>query len=136
MLNNYTQRLEMQIPQENTYTGMTIMPKQEDKLTEFLKANFSFPSNNLDEIKEFISQDHEMERIVYGLPEIIAKEFQKNQLSIDFSDENKRELEVIILTNLNGRVSSDKQDLIEDALYTSFSWNAANKIFICVEFEC
>lgn len=136
MLNNYSQRIEMQIPQDNSYIGKTIMPKQEDKLNEFLKTHFNFPSNNIDEIKEFICKDCEMEKIIYNLPEIIAKEFKKNPLSIDFSDNDKREIEVIIPTSLNGKLSSDKQDLIEDTLYSNYSWNAVNKILVCVEFEC
>lgn len=46
----------MQIPQENVFTGMKIMPKYDKNLTKFLKQNFKFPSNNLKEICELINE--------------------------------------------------------------------------------
>ena len=136
MLNNYSQRLEMQIPQGNRQAGTTIMPKQEENLDEFLKSHFNFPSNNANQIQEFICKDFEMERIIHDLPKIIAKEFPNDDLSIDFADNERKEIDVTIFTKLNGKLSSDKQDLIEEELFNNYSWNAVNKILVCVEFEC
>lgn len=74
MQQNFTQRLEMQIPKENAYTGPEIMQKGNAPLEEFLKNNFKFPSNNIEEINDFIGNDKEMEKIIFDL----LKSYQKN----------------------------------------------------------
>ena len=48
LLQNYSQRLEMQNTQENI------------NLDKFLKTHFKFPSNNLGEINRLIVNDNEM----------------------------------------------------------------------------
>ena len=136
MLNNYSQRIEMQIPQDNSYIGRTIMPKQEDKLNEFLKTHFNFPSDNLDEIQEFISEDREMERIVYGLPEIIAKEFPSSPITLDFmkyASPNEIILKISIKSQYNGEISSNKNDRILNCLYSKYK-SPKKDYFITMEF--
>ena len=73
MQKNFSPRIEMQIPQENTYIGLLNRPNSTIKLEEFLNKHFEFPSNNLNDIKNFINEDTELEKIIYGLPEIIYK---------------------------------------------------------------
>ena len=59
-----SQKLEMQIPQESSYNGLTTMPNHDEKLIKFLKEHFKFPSDNLNEITEFISEDSELKKII------------------------------------------------------------------------
>lgn len=136
MKQNYPQRLEMQIPQENSYTGMYIIPNKKESLNEFLTNNFEFPSNNLLEINEFISKDLELEKIIKDLPEIISKEFSERKLTIDFSNESCEEIDVTIFTDLNGKISSNKQSKIDNHLFDNYNWDAVNKILVCVELKC
>lgn len=133
---NFSQKLEMQIPQENTYTGMTIMPRQEDNLNEFLKNHFNFPSNNLNQIKEFICKDLKMEKIIRGLPKIIAKEFQNAQITLDFmkyTSPNEIILKIAIRSQYDGETSSKKKDAILDELYSKYE-SPKQDYFITMEF--
>lgn len=106
----------MQIPHENAYTGLTTMRNHNEKLTKFLKENFEFPSNNLNEIYEFICKDLELEKIIYDLPKIISKEFINTKLTMDFSSNSFEEIDITIFTDLNGAISSNKQSIIDNHL--------------------
>ena len=54
MQQNYSQRLEMQIPQENTYTGLTKTKNMDKEL-----ANLSKDYNilKIDELKEYLEKN-------------------------------------------------------------------------------
>lgn len=86
MKQNFTQRLEMQIPHENTYSGLRFMV-HEKNLNDFLKKHYDFPSNNLDEINDFIKEDIELEKMVCELPDNISREIVFNKISFDFMKE-------------------------------------------------
>ena len=119
MQQNFTQRLEMQIPKENAYTGPEIMQKGNAPLEEFLKNNFKFPSNNIEEINDFIGNDKEMEKIIFDLPEILSKELQYTTLSINFmkeTDSSEKILEIVIYSDLESKILLQKEDLICDIL--------------------
>ena len=83
MQGNYSQRLEMQIPQENAFTGQEIMPKKNIIIEKFLKKHFKFPSRNSDEISQFIIIDKEMEKLIRDLPEVLSKELPYCKLTLD-----------------------------------------------------
>lgn len=122
MQENYSQRLEMQIPQENIYTGLEITQK-DNTFNEFLKNHFKFPSNNFDEVKRFINNDKEMKKIVNDLPTILSKEMDYNELSLDFmkeTDPSEKILEIIIYSELESRMMLQKEDLICDMVIDKY----------------
>ena len=55
-MQNYTQRLEMQIPQETTYTGL-IISKNKDNFDEILKSHYDINLEKLNEINDYITND-------------------------------------------------------------------------------
>ncbi len=124
MQQNFSQRLEMQIPKENTYSGLTTMTNYDEKLNTFLKEHFKFPSDNLSEIKNFIKKDSEMKKIIYDLPKIITSELEFNQLSLDFmkeTDPNEKILEIIIYSDLDEKTLLQKEDIISDGIIDKYS---------------
>lgn len=117
MQQNYSQRLEMQIPQRNMYTGVTTMPKPDEKQKTFLKQNFNFPSNNLNEINKFINKDSELKKIIQELPMKISSELSYNEISLDFmkeTDPSEKILEIIIYSELDENILLEKEDQISD----------------------
>lgn len=129
------QKLEIQIPQENTSTRMNLMPKTDDeKLNEFLKNNFEIPSNNTNEISKFINQDLELKRIITNLPNIISKELPYRYLSLDFmkeADPSEKILEITIFSKLEEETLLEKEDRISDDLIDNYQ--TFNEYIILVE---
>ena len=123
MQQNHFQRLEMQIPHGNTYSGVEIMKKENPSTEEFLKNNYTFPSNNLNEINEFICKDPEMEKIIYDLPEIVSKELKYNKISLDFmkeADPTEKILEIGVYSDLESLKLLQKENLICDMLIDKY----------------
>ena len=136
MQENNSYRLEMQIPQENIHTGLEIIQKEDYGLEEFLNRNFEFPSYNLEDIKKFISKDEELEKIIYGLPEIVSKEFSESPISLDFTEYSTSDedmMEIVIKTPFDGETTSHKKNLILDEIFTKYS-KTANEYYIFMEF--
>lgn len=133
MQQGYSQRIEMQIPKENIYTG-TVKPNQKDCLNEFLKSNFEFPSNNVVEITKFICKDTELEKIIKTLPKISSRELSSARLSLDFmkeTDPNEKILEIKIFSKLKEEILLEKEDKISDALIDKYQ--TVNEYIILVE---
>lgn len=108
---------------EKRYTGLEIMPKENTSLEEFLKNHFKFPSSNFYEIKGFIGKDPEMEKIIFDLPEILSKELQYSNLSIDFmkeTDSSEKILEIVVYSDLESKTFIQKEDLICDMLIDKY----------------
>lgn len=124
MRQNFSQRLEMQIPQENAYSGLSFMTHTKSQLSDFLKKHYDFPSDNLNEIKEYISKDKELEKMVYGLPDYISKEIPITKISFDFmkeTDPNEKILEIVIhASKLDEKSLLEKEDMIIDALIDEY----------------
>lgn len=136
MQKNYSTRLEMQIPQENTYIGLVNTQNINTGLEEFLKKHYKFPSNNIHDIKNFISEDNELEKIIYGLPKIISKEFPQSPILLDFTQfslPNENILEIVIKSQYDGETTSNKKDIILDKLFTKYS-KTTNEYSISMEF--
>ncbi|MBQ8016863.1 MAG: hypothetical protein IJ258_02030 [Methanobrevibacter sp.] len=135
MQQNFTQRIEMQIPQENVYSGSGIIVDKENRLMEFLKNHYNFPSDNLNEILDYIEEDSKLERIIYEMPKIISKEFQKSPVSIDFmkyASPDETTLQITIKSPFDGETSGDKEDIILEEL---FKYDSPDKhYFITMEF--
>lgn len=129
-------RLEMQIPEGESYTGLENMPAKNGKLNEFLKNNFEFPSNNISEITGFISQDKALKNIIYDFPKIIEKELSYEHLSLDFMKEtepSEKILEIIIYSsNLDEELQLQKEDVISDGIIDNYP-QAKNEFIILVE---
>lgn len=135
MKQNFSQRLEMQIPQENTYTGLDNMHGNELELNDFLNKHFKFPSNNLNEIKKFIDADNKMKNIISDLPEIITDKLDYTHISLDFmkeTDPNEKILEIIIYSELNDDLLLKKEDLISDGIIDDYP-QPMNEYIILVE---
>lgn len=128
--------LEMQIPDSESYTGLSDMPMPNEKHNKFLKSNFEFPSDNIHDINKFICQDPELERIIYDLPEIISKEFLKCPILLDFMKytlPNEVILQISIKTPFNGEITSSKKDKILQDLINNYN-QPKNDYFISMEF--
>lgn len=138
MQGNYSQRLEMQIPQENTYTGPEPLPKKNFTIEKFLKKHFRFPSCNFDEISQFIISDKEMEKLIRDLPEILSKELPYCKLSIDFmkeTDPNEKILEILIYSDLESEQLLQKEDLICDMLIDRYPQTRIEYIILVETYE-
>lgn len=135
MQQNYSQKIEMQIPQENTYIGTNIIQRQDTNLNLFLKTHFKFPSENLNELNDFINEDAEMEKIIYNLPEIISTELEYKQLSLDFmkeTDPNEKILEIVIYSSLDEETLLQKEDLISEEIIDKYP-KTINEYILLVE---
>ena len=87
MKQNFSQRVEIQIPKENRYIPVQIMKDNDIELEKFLKEHFEFPSDNLIEIIGFISEDEELEKIIYDLPDIVSRYLTYDKITFDFMKE-------------------------------------------------
>ncbi len=135
MKQNFTQRLEMQIPHKNTYSGLRFMD-HEKNLNDFLKKHYDFPSNNLDEINDFIKKDIELEQMVCELPDNISSEIVFNKISFDFmkeTDPNEKILEIVIYTSeFDEKLLLEKEDILIDKLIDKYP-KTTNEYIILVE---
>jgi hypothetical protein len=132
------QKLEMQIPEGNNYTGMNFMVKNDDKLEQFLKNHFKFPSCNLNDIKNFISKDCELEKIIYDLPNIISKQLNYNKISLDFmkeTDSNEKILEIIIYSESESKILLQKENLICDTIINKYPKTILEYIILVDPYE-
>lgn len=122
MQQNYSQRLQMQIPKENTYIGFETMPKKDDFRT-FIKKHFEFPSNNFKEINKFVENDFEMKKILCDLPKIISSEINYSKISLDFMKEtepSEKILEIVVYSDLYEKTLLQKEDEISDWIIDNY----------------
>lgn len=135
MRKNFTQRLEMQIPHENTYSGLKFMTNNEN-FNDFLKKHYDFPSNNFDEINDFIKEDIELEKMVCELPDNISSEIVFTKISFDFmkeTDPTEKILEIIIYTSeFDEKLLLEKEDSLIDKLIDKYP-KTVNEYIILVE---
>jgi hypothetical protein len=118
------------------HSGLGMHEENCTELDEFLKTNFEFPSGNLNDICNYISQDAKLERIIFDLPEIISKEFSKSPISLDFMSytlPDETVLQISIKTPFDGETTSTKKDLIVDELLNNYE-SPKNYYFISMEF--
>lgn len=133
-MQHYSQRPEMQIPKENIYTGTSVISNHEKKLNEFLKSNFEFPSNNINEINRFIGADFELKKIIKDLPKISSKELSSTHLTLDFmkeTDPNEKILEITIFSKFKEKILLEKEDKISDDFIEKYQ--TVNEYIILVE---
>lgn len=109
---------------------------QNSELEKFLKNNFRFPSDNSNDVGNFIAQDQKLVDIIYDLPKIISKEFPQCPILIDFMKytlSKETVLEISIMTPFNGEMSSAKKDLILDEIFKKHD-RTQKEYFISMEF--
>ena len=138
MQQNHFQRLEMQIPRENTYTGLEIIQKENISIEEFLKKHYRFPSNNFEEIHEFVDNDPEMKKIIQDIPEIISNELTYNKISLDFmkeTDSSEKILEIVIYSDLESNQLLQKENLICDMLIDKYPKTKIEYILLVDNYE-
>ena len=138
MQQNHFQRLEMQIPRENTYTGLEIIQKENISIEEFLKKHYRFPSNNFEEIHEFVDNDPEMKKIIHDIPEIISNELTYNKISLDFmkeTDPSEKILEIVIYSDLESNQLLQKENLICDMLIDKYPKTKIEYILLVDNYE-
>ena len=138
MQQNHFQRLEMQIPRENTYTGLEIIQKENFSIEEFLKKHYRFPSNNFEEIHEFVYNDPEMKKIIQDMPEIISNELTYNKISLDFmkeTDPSEKILEIVIYSDLESNQLLQKENLICDMLIDKYPKTKIEYILLVDNYE-
>lgn len=135
MRQNFTQRLEMQISQENASSESIFMANDND-LKDFLKKHYDFPSNNLNEIKEFIEKDKELEKMVCELADTISNEIIISEISFDFmkeTDPNEKILEIVIHTPESDEKSLlEKEDVLIDKIIDKYP-KTMNEYILLVE---
>ena len=138
MQQNHFQRLEMQIPRENTYTGLEIIQKENISIEEFLKKHYRFSSNNFEEIHEFVDNDPEMKKIIQDIPEIISNELTYNKISLDFmkeTDPSEKILEIVIYSDLESNQLLQKENLICDMLIDKYPKTKIEYILLVDNYE-
>jgi hypothetical protein len=133
MQQNYSQRLEMQIPHGNSNAGLQFMSKHDDEVKKCLKQTYITPSGNFNEINAFISNDKNMGKIILEIPEIVSSELKYDEISIDFmkeTDPNEKILEIVIFSKLDEKRLLEKEDIISDKLIDRYPKTAIEYIIL------
>lgn len=81
MQNNYSQRLEMQIPKENVYTGADIHSNFDD---EFDKLSKSYTIHEYNDVKCFIRKHEKILPFIHELTPLISEYFPNKEKIIEF----------------------------------------------------
>ena len=76
MQRNFSKRLEMQIPQENTYARLEILP---DFNKEFEKLSKDYTLRKPNELKEYLKQDEQLIPYINTLTPLIREYFPENE---------------------------------------------------------
>ena len=121
---------------EQIYVPQTEMTPIQD-ISKFVLDCFKIPDNNLEEITSFIKKDKELEKIIYDLPNLIKKEFPKDDIQIKFYDEFQEYelmLEIGIFTSFDEESSFEKEKSLENYLYDNYDWDAVDKVLIIMEY--
>jgi len=81
MQRNFSKRLEMQIPQENTYARLEILP---DFNKEFEKLSKDYTLRKPNELKEYLKQDEQLIPYINTLTPLIREYFPENKKYLTF----------------------------------------------------
>ena len=129
MQDYYLPKLQMQIPGDDANEASSL-----STLFGFLKNNFSFPSDNLNEIILFVNGDAELKRIIYNLPELISSEFPNSPVILDFMKyaiPEEKVLKIIVKTKDDSEESINKESMLKDKLIDEYV--CKSEFFIRVE---
>lgn len=81
MKHNYPQRLEIQIPQENTYIRPTIKSNFDD---EFEKLSKSYIIHEINDVKSFIKQHENVLSFIKDITPLLNEYFPNHEKIIEF----------------------------------------------------
>ena len=81
MQQKFSQRLEMQIPKENTYTGAVKMPNIDDELEKLSKY---YILRKTDELKEYLKKDERLIQYIKFITPIIRKYFSARKIYLTY----------------------------------------------------
>ena len=117
------------------------VPSNEDKtktmpLNDFVIKNFQVPNNDLERIRNFISKDCEIERIIFDLPGLIQSKGKYEKLQINFNDELEDgclHLEVGIFSPLDIQNLLKLENRLEEQLYDLYDWDSCDKVILNVK---
>lgn len=107
MQNNYSQKIFMQIPQENTYTGLALKP---DLNEEFNKLSNNYKVHRIHQVKEFIKNNPELMNYINKITPIINKFFPKHIKCITFC----RDYEFEELNDITIYINSSNESFDDD----------------------
>lgn len=81
MQQHSSQRLEMQIPQENTYTGLINSRNMDKELANLLK---DYNILKIDELKEYLEKNDGLIPYIHSITPLIKEHFPKNKLYLTY----------------------------------------------------
>lgn len=132
MKNNYS-RIQMQIPQENTYTGLNIM-SDFDKEFDELSKNYNIHNEN--HVKVFIKKHENILPFIHELTPLINKYFPQYTKIIEFcKDPEFSDLDFIMIYINGDSYEKDYEKLVKfknEPLYMS-KFSKKIKGLVCVE---
>ena len=125
-------RQNMQISQNVAHVSTV----SENTFHNFLKNNFVFPSNNLDEIECFIKEDPVLLKKFYSVPSIVLAEFPGSDISLDFMSHvypDEKILEIFAMKSIFGFDETViRYDNVVDALIMNFK-GRKNPVYLRVD---
>ena len=128
-----SQKIEMQIPQENTYTGLTTMPDMDDNFDELSK---NYTITDIDKVKNFTKNHNEILDFIHEITPLLNDFFPNYQKIIEFcEDSESRKLDFIMIYIKGSTFDEDYETLTKfknEPIYKSkFSKNING--LVCVE---
>lgn len=134
MNHHYSQKLEMQIPKENTYTGLTKTPNIDSEL-EKLSKNYSL--RKINELREYLKKDNRLVPYIHSITPLIKKYFPNKKIYLtycidpEFEELNSVKICVIGNDSLFEEEHALMNALNEDLLYsTEFPVEVKNLISV------
>ena len=130
---NYSQRLEMQIPKENTYQRLGIMKNFDN---DFAKLSNNYEIHEIDKVKSFIKKHENILDYIHELTPLINEYFPYNTKFIEFCEDPEfSDLDFIMIYIKSNEFNNDYEilkRLKDEPLYMSkFSRNIRG--LLCVE---
>ncbi len=133
MQNNNSTRLEMQIPQENTYTGLNIESNFD---VEFNELSKNYKIHNKSNVKLFIKKHENILPFIQELTPLLNKYFPKYEKIIEFcKDPEFSDLDFIMIYIDCDSYETDYEKLVKFKNETLYMSKFSKKIngLVCVE---
>ncbi|MBQ6218481.1 MAG: hypothetical protein IJJ47_02000 [Methanosphaera sp.] len=133
MQQNYSQRFQMQIPQEHIYTGLEMMGNFD---AEFEKLSKNYTVQNGAKVKNFIKQHENILEFIHELTPLINDYFPNYQKIIEFCEDPEfSDLDFVMIYIESSAYEQDKEILDkfknEPVYMSKFSKNING--LLCVE---
>lgn len=133
MHQNFSQRIEMQIPHENTYTEVTTMSSYDDN---FDKLSKDYTLENYDKIKNFIKNNDEILDYIIEITPLLDNYFPNYQKVIEFCEDPEFSDLDFIMIYIKGSIFDEDYEILtkfkkEPQYKSKFSKNINGSV--CVE---